>query len=154
MISLWDSARHGAGKRWISQSISACRPGKWLPALHYGNKIIGPSSGWVFFTSVVGFASLLFSNLPGLAQLGLYAITGLLTAAGVTRLVLSRLPAHHFKRRDFERVGDILLDVMRMLSSARWVVISLTVIAACTAVESILPDDGAIIGNNTLHSWP
>ncbi|MDA8151516.1 MAG: MMPL family transporter [Acidithiobacillus sp.] len=82
------------------------------------------------FTSVAGFASLLFSNLPGLAQLGLYAITGLLTAAGVTRLVLSRLPAHHFKRRDFERVGDILLDVMRILSSARWVVISLTVIAS------------------------
>ncbi|WCE93637.1 MMPL family transporter [Acidithiobacillus ferriphilus] len=82
------------------------------------------------FTSVVGFASLLFSNLPGLAQLGLYAITGLLTAAGVTRLVLSRLPAHHFKRRDFERVGDVLLDVMRMLSSARWIVISLTIIAS------------------------
>ncbi|MBN6739882.1 MMPL family transporter [Acidithiobacillus sp. MC6.1] len=82
------------------------------------------------FTSVAGFASLLFSNLPGLAQLGLYAITGLLTAAGVTRFVLPRLPLHHFKRRDFERVGDILLDVMRMLSSARWVVILLTVIAS------------------------
>ena len=81
------------------------------------------------FTSVTGFASLLFSNLPGLSQLGLYAITGLLTAAGVTRLVLPRLPLHHFKRRDFERAGDILPDVMRILSSARWVVISLAVIA-------------------------
>jgi predicted exporter len=82
------------------------------------------------FTSVAGFASLLFSNLPGLAQLGLYAIAGLLTAAGVTRFVLPSLPLHHFKRRDFERMGGILVDIMRMLSSARWVVISLTVIAS------------------------
>ena len=82
------------------------------------------------FTSVIGFASLLFSNLPGLSQLGLYAITGLLTAAGVTRFVLPRLPLHHFKGYDLARLGDIRLDVMPMLSSARWVVISLAVIAS------------------------
>lgn len=42
-------------------------------------------------TSVCGFASLLFSSFPGLAQLGLYAITGLVTAALVTRFVLPAL---------------------------------------------------------------
>ncbi len=42
-------------------------------------------------TSVFGFASLLFSSFPGLAQLGLYAITGLVTAALVTRFVLPTL---------------------------------------------------------------
>ena len=39
-------------------------------------------------TSVAGFASLLLSGFPGLAQLGLYAIAGLFAAAVVTRFVL------------------------------------------------------------------
>jgi predicted exporter len=39
-------------------------------------------------TSVVGFASLLPSSFPGLAQLGLYSIAGLVAAALVTRFVL------------------------------------------------------------------
>ena len=33
-------------------------------------------------TSVVGFATLLFSGFPGLAQLGLYSVTGIVVAAG------------------------------------------------------------------------
>ena len=39
-------------------------------------------------TSVCGFASLLASGFPGLAQLGAYSITGLIAAAMVTRFVL------------------------------------------------------------------
>jgi predicted exporter len=39
-------------------------------------------------TSVIGFVSLLFSGFPGLAQLGLYSISGLLSAAIVTRYIL------------------------------------------------------------------
>jgi len=39
-------------------------------------------------TSICGFMSLLFSGFPGLAQLGLYSVAGLLAAAGVTRFVL------------------------------------------------------------------
>ena len=39
-------------------------------------------------TSVCGFASLLPSGFPGLAQLGAYSISGLIAAAAVTRFVL------------------------------------------------------------------
>jgi len=39
-------------------------------------------------TSALGFGALLFSGFPGLAQLGLYALSGVLTAALVTRFVL------------------------------------------------------------------
>jgi predicted exporter len=39
-------------------------------------------------TSIAGFSALLFSGLPGLAQLGLYSIVGLTVAAAVTRFVL------------------------------------------------------------------
>ena len=42
-------------------------------------------------TSVFGFGALLFSGFPGLAQLGLYTLAGVLTAALVTRFVLPRL---------------------------------------------------------------
>src|SRR5258708_29833712 len=42
-------------------------------------------------TSVCGFASLLPSGFPGLAQLGLYSITGLIAAAMGTRFVLPEL---------------------------------------------------------------
>lgn len=52
----------------------------WWPTIRIG-----------VLTSVFGFASLLFSSFPGLAQLGLYAITGLVTAALVTRFVLPTL---------------------------------------------------------------
>jgi predicted exporter len=39
-------------------------------------------------TSVVGFGAMLFSSFTGFAQLGLFSITGLVAAAGVTRFVL------------------------------------------------------------------
>ena len=47
--------------------------------------------GLGMLTSVCGFASLLPSSFPGLAQLGLYTIAGLAAAASVTRWVLPRL---------------------------------------------------------------
>jgi len=40
------------------------------------------------FTSVCGFAALLFSGFPGLAQLGLFSVAGLVAAALTTRFVL------------------------------------------------------------------
>src|SRR5690606_26938536 len=39
-------------------------------------------------TSLIGFSTLLFSGFPGLAQLGLFAVVGVLTAAIVTRGLL------------------------------------------------------------------
>ncbi|MBS0505951.1 MAG: MMPL family transporter [Proteobacteria bacterium] len=42
-------------------------------------------------TSALGFGALLFAGFPGLAQLGLYALSGVLTAALMTRFVLPRL---------------------------------------------------------------
>lgn len=42
-------------------------------------------------TSVAGFAALLLAGFPGLAQLGLYALTGVATAALMTRYVLPLL---------------------------------------------------------------
>lgn len=64
-------------------------------------------------TSVVGFAVLLLSGFPGLAQLGLYAIVGLVAAALATRHLLPallpagfRLPDHAVAGRRLGRAVD------------------------------------------------
>ncbi len=53
--------------------------------------VLWPTIGLGALTSICGFASLLPSAFPGLAQLGLYSITGLAIAAAVTRWVLPAL---------------------------------------------------------------
>lgn len=103
------------------------------------------SEGWVrkywptirlgVLTSIIGFASLLFSNLPGLAQLGLYAIVGLLTAATVTRLVLPTLLPGNFKSRDLSSIGEHLLRLARILSTMRPGVVLLLVAASAVLIS-------------------
>src|SRR4029077_15181184 len=56
-------------------------------------------------TSVCGFASLLPSGFPGLAQLGLYSISGLIAAAIVTRFVLPELLPPGFRIGDVSALG-------------------------------------------------
>ena len=57
-------------------------------------------------TSVAGFSAMLFSGLPGLMQLGLYSITGLVAAAAVTRFVLPALLPQGFRIRDVSPLGE------------------------------------------------
>ncbi|MEP6998786.1 MAG: MMPL family transporter, partial [Betaproteobacteria bacterium] len=83
-------------------------------------------------TSVVGFATLLFSGFPGLAQLGLYSITGIVVAAGVTRFVLPTLLPSGFRVRDVSFLGRALGAVMVHARPLRWVLVGLLV--AATAV--------------------
>jgi predicted exporter len=56
-------------------------------------------------TSIVGFSSLLLSTFPGLAQLGLYSIAGLVVAAAVTRFILPHLLPANFRIRDISALG-------------------------------------------------
>jgi predicted exporter len=69
-------------------------------------------------TSVCGFASLLPSGFPGLKQLGLYSISGLVAAALVTRYVLPTLLPAGFAIRDVTplgaRVSTLLLSAQRI----------------------------------------
>jgi predicted exporter len=76
----------------------------WWPTIRLG-----------MLTSVCGFASLLPSGFPGLKQLGLYSISGLIAAALVTRHVLPALLPAGFAIRDVTplglRVGALLQRV-------------------------------------------
>ncbi|MHB1229211.1 MAG: MMPL family transporter [Halothiobacillus sp.] len=71
-------------------------------------------------TSVTGFAALLFSGFPGLAQIGLYSIAGLLTAALVTRFVLPHLGTARLNRHSLAGLGRGLAPVFRGLQLLRW----------------------------------
>jgi predicted exporter len=84
-------------------------------------------------TSVCGFASMLFSGFPGLVQLGLYSITGLTTAALVTRFVLPHLRGRHFAIRDVSRLGAALARAAQTAPRLRWPLAAL-LIAACATL--------------------
>ena len=58
-------------------------------------------------TTALGFSPLLLSGFPGLSQLGLFAMGGLLTAAGVTRWALPHLiPAGFHTKREGLRAAQ------------------------------------------------
>ncbi len=70
-------------------------------------------------TSVCGFAALLPSAFPGLAQLGLYSLAGVLTAGLVTRFVLPRLLPARFAVRDLRPLGARVATLLRHAHGAR-----------------------------------
>lgn len=80
-------------------------------------------------TSVAGFGALLFSGFPGLAQLGLYSLSGVLTAALVTRFVLPQL-GDAGQLRDLAPLGRQVRQVLHWLPKLRWPVILLALAAA------------------------
>ncbi len=71
-------------------------------------------------TSIAGFAALMLSGFPGLAQLGLYAISGLVTAAMVTRFVLPHLIPAEFCIRDVSGMGAILSRHAKLAARSKW----------------------------------
>lgn len=84
-------------------------------------------------TSVCGFASLLLSGFPGLAQLGLYSIAGLATAALVTRFVLPQLVPATLHLRDVAPLGRKLQWLALRAPRLRWLVVVL-VAGACVVL--------------------
>ncbi|MEO7742475.1 MAG: MMPL family transporter [Usitatibacter sp.] len=90
--------------------------------------------------SIAGFSALLFSGLPGLVQLGLYAISGLVVAALVTRFVLPALLPAGFRIRDVSPIGRRLAWLAARAPRARWMVALLAV----AALAAILQHRGAL----------
>ena len=92
-------------------------------------------------TSVFGFASLLLSGFPGLAQLGLYAIAGLIAAAMVTRFVLPHLLPANFRIHDVTAIGLVLFRLAQRAAALRWAAM-IVLLAAC-----------AILVTQRAHLW-
>ena len=98
-------------------------------------------------TSIFGFASLLFSGFPGLAQLGLYSISGLIVAATVTRFVLPHLLPQQFRIHDVATVGHGLSFLVRRAAMLRWPAAVLLLVASV-----ILVNHRASLWNNNIAS--
>lgn len=80
-------------------------------------------------TSLCGFAALLLSGFPGLAQLGLYSIAGLAAAATVTRFVLPHLMPENFHISDVSATGLVLSRLLQRAAALRWTAVMLLLVA-------------------------
>ncbi len=93
-------------------------------------------SGWPtvrlgLLTSICGFAALVFSGFPGLAQLGVFSVAGLLGAAGATRFVLPVLMPHGAQGRGLRRqMGQFAAWAVRGLPRLRGPLLALGMAAA------------------------
>ena len=83
-------------------------------------------------TSICGFAALLPSAFPGLAQLGLYSIAGLIAAALVTRFVLPGWTERVRSVRDLSRAGEASARALAWLRPARPALALVALLAAGT----------------------
>ena len=109
-------------------------------------------------TSICGFAALLFSGFPGLSQLGLYSLSGVLAAAVVTRFILPPLAGSNFAMRDLSHFGPALKHGIALLQGLRWPVLVLTLAATgflaanhdhlwhpnLSALSTVSAEDGAV----------
>jgi predicted exporter len=109
------SAPSAAAERWVRESWPTVRLG--------------------LFTSLIGFAALVFSGFPGLAQLGVFSIAGLVGAAATTRYVFPILapngaPGHGLR----VRLGRFMQRAAEALPRARWAFAALTLAGAAAIV--------------------
>ncbi|MGA9033590.1 MAG: MMPL family transporter [Sulfuricaulis sp.] len=98
-------------------------------------------------TSIFGFAALLLSGFPGLAQLGLYSIAGLAAAATVTRFVLPNLLPTNFRIHDVSAISRVLSRLAQHAATLRWAA-ALLLLAAC----AVLVQHRASLWNDKISS--
>jgi predicted exporter len=99
----------------------------WWPTVRLG-----------MLTSVCGFASLLPSGFPGLAQLGLYSISGLVAAALVTRHVLPALLPSGFVIHDVTPLGARVARLLRPVRRLRGMVTAASGLALAALALAVL----------------
>ena len=85
-------------------------------------------------TSAIGFLSLLFSGFPGLAQMAVFSVSGLLAAALTTQYLLPVLTPAGFRTRDFGPFDRRLTALIGPLRTARWPAAALTAAALIALV--------------------
>ncbi len=99
-------------------------------------RAIWPTMRLGVLTTVIGFSSLLLSGFPALAQLGLFAVVGLVTAALVTRYVLPVCVPPAFVPREVPRG---IVPAVAQLARAKWLVPGAVVLATFLLLWSDTP---------------
>lgn len=93
-------------------------------------RAVWPTIRLGMLTSVCGFAALLVSSFPGLAQLGLYSLMGVLGAGLATRFVLPQLLPRGFAIRDLTPIGAAAARALSQASAERWWLAAVAIAAA------------------------
>ena len=84
-------------------------------------------------TTICGFSPMFLADFPGLAQLGLFSVTGLIVAVLVTRWVLPVLVPMQFSVASTARLGDWLMERVRRAPRLKPVA-ALAVLAAAASL--------------------
>jgi predicted exporter len=95
-------------------------------------------------TSICGFSAMLLSGFPGLAQLGLLSIVGLVVAVTVTRWVLPALLPSGFVVTSVEGLAPRLMAAVQRAPALRFPLVLLVVLAGIVLLarhESFWSDD-------------
>jgi predicted exporter len=122
----------GEGVDYSIYLFVQARPGAEAhgPAASDWRRAVWPTIRLGVLTSLCGFAALLVSSFPGLAQLGLYSLMGVLAAGLATRFVLPELLPRGFTVRDLTPIGRAAAGVLDGASSGRVVVAAVAIGAA------------------------
>lgn len=80
-------------------------------------------------TSICGFSAMLFSGFTGLAQLGLFSITGLIVAVAVTRWILPELLPSGFAAPAAAALGPRVMAAVRHAPALRYPLLAVVVLA-------------------------
>lgn len=78
-------------------------------------------------TSIVGFSAMLLSGFPGLSQLGLFSMTGLIAAVLVTRYVLPGLMPRDFEVAERTTLTRFIVRMFRALARLRWIIVAISI---------------------------
>ncbi len=97
---------------------------------------IWPTMRLGVLTTALGFSALLLAGFPGLSQLGVFALVGLVAAALVTRWVLPILVPHGFVPCD---IGPGLARYVDGLGRMKWLIPAIAVLAAFGLLWSDTP---------------
>lgn len=100
---------------------------------------IWPTLQLGLLTSLCGFAALLLTGFPGLAQLGLFSMTGLVVAAMVTRWVLPALVPAGFAVHAAAGLAPQVALVVQRASLLRYPLLLVTVLAVAFLVAHRAP---------------
>jgi predicted exporter len=120
-------------------------------------RVFWPTIRLGVMTTAIGFGALLFSGFPGLAQLGLYALSGVVTAALVTRFVLPsltgpglRVPAHELWVRRWaallgqaHRLRGLTVVLALAVGAQLWLVRDTLWSADLSALSSVTPEQAS-----------
>jgi predicted exporter len=99
-------------------------------------KSIWPTVRLGVFSTAIGFSALLLAGFPALAQLGLFAVAGLLTASAVTRWVLPVFVPSGFASRT---VGPEILKLVAFVSKGAVLAPIAAILATLTLMWSDTP---------------